>query len=166
MKNKGSKSNDYQIYLRVREDDSGVLPNEYEDNFVELLNSFCSFESQSGLCSDLSSDPCSNSLYQSDRGYELFSVDVKSFKEAKNIALKCSLLWKIGVVCLIVNDHSVCIKYTEPTLVSEEIPDLPVFNKTYHFNICNGKQMIYKIITYDLSSIDHMDDFMAIKTKK
>lgn len=157
-KKKGKDEDNYGIYMRIR-DDGIDESNQHNTSFVNLLNSMCSFESQSGACFD--------SVNQSDGGYELFSVGVKSFKEAKDIALKCSLLWKVGAVDLRVNDHNVCIKYAEPTSLPHDIPtDIPVLSETYHLNKYKDKYQVYKIIMFDLSGIDTVDDFLSIRTKE
>jgi len=111
MPKKSSKTQ-YSVYLRVRPDSDDTK--DYDKSFVNILKSFGTFESQSGI-------DC-NSFNGSDEGYELFAIDIKSFKEAKSIALKCANLWKVGVVELSVDDHSFCIKYSEPTIVGRTVP--------------------------------------------
>src|SRR5947207_1510280 len=105
-------NNDYKYYVSLQIKPG--LKSEYEKAFSDLLNSFCTFESQSGMCGE--------SYNGTDEGYELFSVDIESFEIAKDIALKCTLLWNVGVVEISINNiknennKNVTIKYSEPTI--------------------------------------------------
>lgn len=155
MIEKDDDKNEYSVYLRIKNNNSDEQ-NEYEGEFEGMLNSFCSFESQCGASFE--------SLNDFDDGYELFSIDIPTFEEAVQIALKCANFWRVGVVELCVNKHSFCIKYAEPTIAGTIIPDLPLVSETYHLNKCNDKYVIYKIILFDISSINTQKEFMLVKT--
>lgn len=156
MNNSDNKKSKCFIYLRIRPDFEKT--NEYDSAFNEILNSYgeCEWESQSGMCD--------NSYNGSDEGYELFSFEM-SFDLAKQIALKIVYLWKVGVIELNINNQSICMKYSEPTLVGRAIPDLPIISETYHLNKYHKDHVIYKTIIFDISGINTYEDFMEIKTK-
>jgi hypothetical protein len=160
-KNEKDKKDQYEfsVYLRLRPDSEN---SEYNKTLYDILKSYCTFESQSGLNFE--------SYNGSDEGLELFGIDIKTFEEAKDIAIKCALFWDVGVVELSASNKEdnqmVYIKYSEPTMTGRSISDLPISNTTYHLNKYKDDFVIYKTIIFDLSGINSVNEFMKIKTKQ
>jgi hypothetical protein len=102
----------YNVYLRLRANNTNKCL-EYDKAFHNFLENY-EIDSQSGLCVA--------SFNGSDEGTELFIESIKTFEEAKNLAIKTACFWLISEPYN--NIFDLTIKYAEPTFVGRTIPEV------------------------------------------